>query len=314
MAQATESSTTSRLHFSSAGAVRRARHAAALPAVTLAHHVLIGALAAETPHQIIHNADRFDIMERRDHLKTVLAAVTAYAKAIVAHPAELAPIGYVADETGYLTDAASEIGARSTRRSIACSTTKRQREGGANERHPSHHQANGAEARRLQQEPPRPQGAAVGVGAVAITLTALGLSHLAHGIEIVTGCQSWEGWAMAIGIDLGFVALELSQLAVSDKLRRQVSRFARPAILGTLAGSAAMNAFAFAAQTTTAYMMAAAVALGIAIPSLIYSLTRVGAALATGIILLASSSRRARVLTAVLRQPSPRSIRVRRRP
>ena len=135
--------------------------------------------------------------------------------------------------------------------------------------------------RRADKALRRQAGTAVGVGAVAITLTALGLSYLAHGIEIVTGCQSWEGWAMAIGIDLGFVALELSQLAVSDKLRRQVSRFARPAILGTLAGSAAMNAFAFAAQTTTAYMMAAAVTLGVAIPSLIYSLTRVGAALAT---------------------------------
>jgi len=46
---------------------------------------------------------------------------------------------------------------------------------------------------------------------------------------------------MAVGIDLGFVALELSQLAVTDKLRRQISRFARPAILGTLAGSAGMT-------------------------------------------------------------------------
>jgi hypothetical protein len=135
--------------------------------------------------------------------------------------------------------------------------------------------------RRASKALRRQAGTAVGVGAVAVTLTALSLSHLAHGIEIVTGCQSWEGWAMAVGIDLGFVALELSQLTVSDKLRRQVSRFARPAILGTLAGSAAMNAFAFAAQTTTAYMMAAAVTLGVAIPSLIYSLTRVGAALAT---------------------------------
>ena len=127
----------------------------------------------------------------------------------------------------------------------------------------------------------RQAGTALGVGAVAVTLTALSLSHLAHGIEIVTGCQPWEGWAMAVGIDLGFVALELSQLAVADKLRRQVSRFARPAILGTLAGSAGMNAFAFGAQAINQYMMAAGIVLGVAIPALIYALTRVGAALAT---------------------------------
>jgi hypothetical protein len=125
----------------------------------------------------------------------------------------------------------------------------------------------------------RRQGStAIGIGAVAVTLTAL--SHLAHGIEIVTGSSTWESWAVAVGIDLGFVALELSQIAtVSERVRRQVSRFAKPAILGTLTGSAGMNAFAFAAQTVNPWMMAAAVTLGVAIPALIYALTRVGAAL-----------------------------------
>jgi len=40
-----------------------------------------------------------------------------------------------------------------------------------------------------------------------------------------------------------------------------------------------MNSFAFAAQTVNPWMLAAAIALGIAIPALVYSLTRVGAAL-----------------------------------
>jgi hypothetical protein len=86
------------------------------------------------------------------------------------------------------------------------------------------------------------------IGAVAVTLTALSLSHLAHGISIVAHAEQWEARSMAVGVDLGFVALELSQLSISDKVRKQVARFARPAIAGTLAGSAALNAFAFAAQ------------------------------------------------------------------
>jgi hypothetical protein len=74
---------------------------------------------------------------------------------------------------------------------------------------------------------------------------------------------------MAVGIDLGFVSLELSQLAtVSDRVRCEISRFARPAIGGTLAGSAAMNAFAFAAQADGYVMMCAAITLGVAIPAL----------------------------------------------
>jgi len=85
---------------------------------------------------------------------------------------------------------------------------------------------------------------------------------------------------MAVGIDLGFVALEASQLAaMGEKVRRQIARWARPAILGTVIGSAGMNAFAFAAHTTTVWMTSAAVTLGIAIPALVYALMRVGAAL-----------------------------------
>ena len=83
----------------------------AIPPVQAAHVTLISALASLKPHCIIgsYAADRFDILERAEHLEKVLAAVTTYAKAIVADTAELAPIGYVHDETGFLADAASDI-------------------------------------------------------------------------------------------------------------------------------------------------------------------------------------------------------------
>jgi hypothetical protein len=88
----------------------------------------------------------------------------------------------------------------------------------------------------------RQAGTAIGIGAVAVTLTTLSLSHLAHGITIVTGAEGWQSWAMAVGIGLGFVALELAQVAtVAEKVREQVARFARPAIVGTLAGSAGIG-------------------------------------------------------------------------
>jgi hypothetical protein len=121
---------------------------------------------------------------------------------------------------------------------------------------------------------------AVGVGSIAVTLTALSLTHLAHGIEIVTSAPAWESYAMAIGIDLGFITAEFSQLlATNEKLRKQIARFTGPAIMGTLVGSAAMNAFAFASKAVGWPMIAAAVVLGVAIPALIYALTRIGAAL-----------------------------------
>jgi hypothetical protein len=123
MSQATDSTSTTgapgpnpaapspRVHFSSAGAVRRPHPAPlAVPAVQAAHIALISALASLKPRPIIgtYVADRFDIIERADHLKAVLAAVVTYTKAIVSDTAYFAPTN-VADETGYLVDAASEI-------------------------------------------------------------------------------------------------------------------------------------------------------------------------------------------------------------
>jgi hypothetical protein len=119
--------------------------------------------------------------------------------------------------------------------------------------------------------------AAVGIGMVASTLTVLSLNHLAHGITIVTQAPNWEAWSMAAGIDLGFISLELAQLAAaSEKVLKQITKFTRPAIVGTLIGSAVMNAFAFATQAV-GWMIAPAVAMGVAIPALIYLLTRAGA-------------------------------------
>ena len=119
----------------------------------------------------------------------------------------------------------------------------------------------------------------VAIGAVAVCLTGLSLSHLAHGIELVTDSGVTEAWSMAVGIDIGFIAMELAQLnAATEKLAKSIARFTKPAIMGTLIFSAAMNAFAFSAQAK-GYMIAPAVVLGIAIPGLIYALTRIGAAL-----------------------------------
>jgi hypothetical protein len=121
---------------------------------------------------------------------------------------------------------------------------------------------------------------ASGIGLAIVVLTSLSLSHLAHGIEIVTHSASWEGWALAVGIDCGFILMELACITVIvDKVRRVVERYARPAIAGTLIGSAAMNAFAFASLADVIAMQVAGAVMGCAIPALTYCLTRIGAAL-----------------------------------
>lgn len=118
--------------------------------------------------------------------------------------------------------------------------------------------------------------AAAGVMLVALALLGLSLSHLASGVAIVTGSGERDGWLMAIGIDLGFVALELALLIAPVATRPAVARYASPAIVGTLGTSAAMNAFAFASHAE-GLMIYPAIGLGFAVPALVFALTKTAA-------------------------------------
>ena len=65
-------------------------------------------------------------------------------------------------------------------------------------------------------------------------------------------------------------------LFIGERLRKQIVVYLKATIFGTLAASAAMNVGAFAGH---AWMIGPAVLFGLAIPTLIYLFTRIGAAL-----------------------------------
>jgi len=115
-------------------------------------------------------------------------------------------------------------------------------------------------------------GAAI-LGLVAVVLIALSLAHLAYGIELVTRSPQWEAWAMAIGIDLGFVALELAKITANQRTMKSIAHSLNVAILATLVGSAVLNAFAFMAGAT-GWMAYPACVMGLAIPAMIYVLAK----------------------------------------
>jgi hypothetical protein len=52
---------------------------------------------------------------------------------------------------------------------------------------------------------------------------------------------------MSIAIDIGFVATKFCTLVVGEKLRKKIATLSNVTIVGTLAGSAGMNVYAFAA-------------------------------------------------------------------
>src|ERR1700704_4948779 len=87
----------------------RVRSVCITPPCQQAHRDLMASLSQLTPHNIVgHEADRFDVLERADHLKAINAAVYAYNKVIVGDTIDYTP-GFLGDDTGFLNDAASEI-------------------------------------------------------------------------------------------------------------------------------------------------------------------------------------------------------------
>jgi hypothetical protein len=100
-----------RVHFSSAGAVRRPRPAdpARPTGIQLNYANLLDNLAGVgAPHLIGLRASATDIEERAEHLRKVLSAVTSYVKAVVGDTRYHAACT-IHDETGFLANAASDI-------------------------------------------------------------------------------------------------------------------------------------------------------------------------------------------------------------
>lgn len=107
----TDTATTTRLSFSSAGAIRRPRPAnlARPSGIQINYANLLDNLAeVGAPRLIGLRADRADIEERAEHLQKVLDAVTSYVRAVVGDTRYHASCT-IHDETGFLADAASDI-------------------------------------------------------------------------------------------------------------------------------------------------------------------------------------------------------------
>jgi hypothetical protein len=100
-----------KIHFSSAGAVRRSRPAdpARPTGIQLNWANFIDNLAAiDPPHLIGLKADAGDIAARASHAEAVLNVVTSYMRALVGDTRYHA-VCTIEDETGFLVNAASDI-------------------------------------------------------------------------------------------------------------------------------------------------------------------------------------------------------------
>jgi hypothetical protein len=101
--------TPNRVHFASAGVVRR-RSSPQPQGVELNHLQLIQALAALTPHRIAGDAEAVETQEVADHCRDLFNALGTYVRAIVDDLADRTIVGidrtYVSN---MLSDTASDI-------------------------------------------------------------------------------------------------------------------------------------------------------------------------------------------------------------
>jgi hypothetical protein len=110
------------------------------------------------------------------------------------------------------------------------------------------------------------------IAAVVLALLGLSLSHLAHSIAMVSGAQEWQAISMAIGIDLGLIALEYAAITSSaTPVYPHVRLWIRGGVLTTIVFSMLFNALAFHAGATTPVHQILAVILGLTVPGLIYT-------------------------------------------
>lgn len=110
----------------------------------------------------------------------------------------------------------------------------------------------------------------------AVVLTCLSLTDLSEGIKLVTKCAAWQSWALAIGIDCSFLGFEVA--AMTCPTNAKVTRITFPAIIALLSMSAIFNALAFSHEAA-GWEIIPAVGLGVAIPAIIFALTKVAGAI-----------------------------------
>jgi hypothetical protein len=126
-------------------------------------------------------------------------------------------------------------------------------------------------------------GTALLLAAVAAAMTTVSLSHIAGGVDHVThhAVPEWQSWGVAIGIDCGYIAMELGGLvAAMQHVKDRLHRLTRWGIPAVMAFSMALNALEFAAGATNAWELAAGIAMGVTLPALVFLTFRVAATLA----------------------------------
>jgi hypothetical protein len=110
---------------------------------------------------------------------------------------------------------------------------------------------------------------ATSIGAVAVGATALSLTDLADSIGDVAHVAMWKSYALAIALDLNFVATESFSLFATAAVAKATHRATTATKAITLVMSAVANSWAMAHGADGLVMQGACVVAGCSVPALI---------------------------------------------
>jgi hypothetical protein len=110
---------------------------------------------------------------------------------------------------------------------------------------------------------------AASIGLVAVGATALSLTDLADSIGEVAHIAVWKSYALAIALDLNFVATESFSLFATAAVARVTHRATAATKIITLVMSAVANSWAMAHTQDDPILQGACIAAGCAIPALV---------------------------------------------
>jgi hypothetical protein len=130
-------------------------------------------------------------------------------------------------------------------------------------------QAKVARVRKMSLRQYLALGSAASIGLVAVGATALSLTDLADSIGDVAHIAAWKSYALAIALDLNFVATESFSLFATAAVANATHKATMTTKAITLLMSAVANSWAMAHGADGMVMQGACVVAGCSVPALI---------------------------------------------
>lgn len=125
------------------------------------------------------------------------------------------------------------------------------------------------------------KSAAIAAAIVGGSMLALSLTHLTHGLSLITGDHVVLSFLLALGIDMGMVAFKVASVVASGRpVWEEIRAYNTTGLIACLTISGLLNVLSYVqGKDVGSFEWLLSVALGVFIPGSVYCLSQVAAKL-----------------------------------